>query len=101
MLRIVFVSMFLLGCQQTQEVRVQWADSEPPPKKQVGTPSDPPEPPVKTCEVEREVSVKDCHLYYFKCEDGSNDLAVLCEIQPIGHITNPPRPIFPYESMNP
>jgi wobble nucleotide-excising tRNase len=48
---------------------------------------------VKICEIERLEKVKDCSIFTLFCEDNSKDYYILCEIEPIGIITNPPQPI--------
>lgn len=46
------------------------------------------------CRIVKSVQqVKGCKLYTLTCEDGSEELYLQCATQPMGEVTNPPRPI--------
>lgn len=86
----IFLSLTLIGC--TAEVQ---SPPDPPAKQErkvVGTPTEPVRQ-VKTCDVVSTEKVRDCILYHLMCDDGEPDMVLQCAIQPIGVITNPPRPI--------
>lgn len=49
--------------------------------------------PKIVCVVESIQSIGSCTLYKANCEDGLPAWALVCPHKPIGHVTNPPRPI--------
>ncbi len=87
--------LLLLVCSCTNEVEI-----EEPAKEVDPLPSVPetPKPTIqearKVCRIVKSVtSIRDCKLYTFICEDGSEELYLQCNVHPVGVITNPPRPI--------
>lgn len=89
MKRIILFS-FILGCSSETP-----KPQEPIKKEEVKIAEPVPfvRAPIKHCEITKATKIRDCVLYELICEDGSTDMVMLCSIQPIGVITNPPRPV--------
>lgn len=84
--------LFLVACSSSVETKELKPIEKKLPYHMVYP--EPPEDNRVTCRIIKSVvEIKDCKLYTFTCEDDSEELYLSCSIQPIGEITNPPRPI--------
>lgn len=48
---------------------------------------------IKECVIDKKINIRDCSIYFLKCEDNSEEIISSCSMKPVGIVINPPRPI--------
>lgn len=88
----IITALTVSACAYGVETELPKEDSVPVPTKQIKSEKVAQET-VKNCSVVAIDEVSYCTVYTLDCDDGSREYAVLCTVQPVGYITNPPRPV--------
>lgn len=88
---VKFLPIFLIGCAYGVEDKIP----AEPEKKAVWQPSTPTheKPARRKCYPYKSVPVKGCELYYLTCDDGEEDMALVCHTEPMVPIDDYPDPI--------
>lgn len=93
-MKLLYISFIFIGaCAADSTEPEQSAPAKEKPVYHMPTPEPREDNRVVCRTVKLVVTIKDCKLYTFTCEDGSEDMYLSCSTHPIGEITNPPRPI--------